>query len=266
MPGVSSEYDLRAGRGPARLESPCAWSAAYRRRWRSSCRPARSAASTCPRWDGPESRRTPNGSPDRSGFTGHATASMRLACDFPDAHLLHAHLFAGQHLDVNAVALHDLARLRHAAQPFRHQAADGSRLDLFLRPEVQQSSSRASRSCRRRCSRPRRPRSRRNPARARRESRRGSLPPDPPSSPGPAVLPYSSTTITMCVLSCCISRIRSFTGLVSGTKRIGPHQFAHACVSARALLVQLEHVAHVHEADDLVDRCLRKSGCASTAR
>ncbi len=37
----------------------------------------------------------------------------------------------------------------------------------------------------------------------------------------PAVLPYSSTTIAMCVPSSCISRIRSFTGLVSGTERMG---------------------------------------------
>ncbi len=33
----------------------------------------------------------------------------------------------------------------------------------------------------------------------------------------PAVLPYSSTTITMWLFSCCIWRIRSLTGLVSGT-------------------------------------------------
>ena len=64
----------------------------------------------------------------------------------------------------------------------------------------------------------------------------------------PAVLPYSSTTITMWVLSCCISRIRSFTGLVSGTKRMG--RISSRTVRPRALVfVQFEHVAHVDEAD-----------------
>ncbi len=37
----------------------------------------------------------------------------------------------------------------------------------------------------------------------------------------PAVLPYSSITMAMCAPSSCISRSRSFTGLVSGTKRMG---------------------------------------------
>ena len=68
----------------------------------------------------------------------------------------------------------------------------------------------------------------------------------------PAVLPYSSTTMTMWVLSCCISRIRSLTGLVSGTKRMGADQLADGAVGA-LVFIQLEHVAHMHEADDLID-------------
>ena len=50
----------------------------------------------------------------------------------------------------------------------------------------------------------------------------------------PAVLPYSSMTMAMCAPSCCISRSRSFTGLVSGTKRMGRDQFFHAGGPARS--------------------------------
>ncbi len=68
----------------------------------------------------------------------------------------------------------------------------------------------------------------------------------------PAVLPYSSTTITMWVFSCCIWRIRSFTGLVSGTKMMGRTN-SRTLPALALILLQLEHVAHVDEADDLVD-------------
>ena len=68
----------------------------------------------------------------------------------------------------------------------------------------------------------------------------------------PAVFPYSSTTITMWVFSCCIWRIRSLTGLLSGTNEDLAHQLPHPAPGA-LLLLQLEHVAHVHEPDHPVD-------------
>ena len=47
----------------------------------------------------------------------------------------------------------------------------------------------------------------------------------------PAVPPYSSTTMAKWVWSRCISRSRSSTGLLSGTKCIGPHQLGRRAPS-----------------------------------
>jgi len=66
------------------------------------------------------------------------------------------------------------------------------------------------------------------------------------------VLPYSSITMAMCAPSCCISRNRSFTGLVSGYRANGACQFFHKAPMP-ILLVQLEHVANVHEAVIVID-------------
>ena len=68
----------------------------------------------------------------------------------------------------------------------------------------------------------------------------------------PAVLPYSSTTITMWVFSCCIWRIKVAHRLGFRHEQNRAHQLPHRAARARGL-VHFEHVAHVHEPDHLVD-------------
>src|SRR5208283_496986 len=67
--------------------------------------------------------------PDRNG------SLMRHRLGFTDANLLHAPLIGGQYLHANAVAVHQLAGLRHPPQPLADQAAHGGRFDVLLAVE-----------------------------------------------------------------------------------------------------------------------------------
>ena len=66
------------------------------------------------------------------------TCARARSLGTPHAHLGHAQLVAGQDIDVDAVALDGFAGLRHAAEPFGDQSADGGGFEIFLRMEVEQ--------------------------------------------------------------------------------------------------------------------------------
>ena len=68
----------------------------------------------------------------------------------------------------------------------------------------------------------------------------------------PAMPPYSSTTTAWWNLSACISRIRSDTRLVSGTKWAA-RRWARTGVGALALSHRPDHVLRVGDADHIVD-------------
>src|SRR3954453_337974 len=57
---------------------------------------------------------------------------LRLA----DANLLDAEIVACEHVNTNAVALHELACLRHPSEPLGDETADRSRFQIFFRPET----------------------------------------------------------------------------------------------------------------------------------
>src|ERR1043165_9864340 len=68
--------------------------------------------------------------PDLNGL------SMRDRFRLADTNLLDAQFVAGQHLHADTVPVHRLPRLGHAAEPFAHHAADGCGFDIFFAMEA----------------------------------------------------------------------------------------------------------------------------------
>ena len=211
------EDDLRCPAWCRRLESPCAWSAACRRRWRPCCPPARSTAWICPRWDGPEWRRSrrrsrilvgvviaPRPAPYSRGPAPRAVrrwrafrCALRRAPRFrPRCGTRPSHSLTSPPTVVDSISS---SSFRFSISARRHQieAAGHDVAAVIVQRDV------AFR------------------VHAHRGFRPGSLPPDLRAWPGPRCCHIRRQRCTMCAPSCCISRIRSWTDLVSGTKRIG---------------------------------------------
>src|SRR5260370_42555009 len=62
------------------------------------------------------------------GLVCRLSQGLRLA----NANLAHAQLIADQHFHADAVALHRLPRLGHAAEPFADQASNGTGFDVLF--------------------------------------------------------------------------------------------------------------------------------------
>src|SRR6266852_4373139 len=170
-----------------------------------------------------------------------------------DAHLLNAQFVAGQHFNADAVTLDRLARLRHAPQPFGYQAAHGSRLNLLLWTELEHV---------------------RQPAQIEVTGNDvaalavlcdigirlvfvADLAQDHfhqvlhrAQTGGVAVLIHHNHHVRVVLLHLAHEIVYR---LALGHYADGSHQFSHG-PSHAFVLFQLEHVADMHEADDLVDR------------
>src|SRR5947209_3125531 len=60
---------------------------------------------------------------------------MRYRLRLADANLFNPEIVACEHVDANAVAIHKLARLRHASEPLADETPNGGRFQIFFRPE-----------------------------------------------------------------------------------------------------------------------------------
>src|SRR5579871_1665738 len=74
-------------------------------------------------------RPTSDTNPDRNPLL------MRDGLRFAEAHLADMQFVAGQDLYADAVPIDEFTRLRHMAEPFRNQPADGCRFYIFLAVE-----------------------------------------------------------------------------------------------------------------------------------
>src|SRR5271157_5741907 len=173
-----------------------------------------------------------------------------------DAHLLHPQFVAGQHFNAHAVALHHFSGLGNAPQPFAQQAAHRGGFDLFLAMEGIEKIGDAVQI---------------------------EIAGDDVSAAavfldiavglvlvadlsddhleqifhggqagGIAVLVHHNHHVRILLLHLA-HQVAHRLGL--GHEQDGPHQLADRAVGALGF-VQLEHVAHVHEADDTVDALL----------
>ena len=131
MPGVSMKMIWAFGERERRPGWRCAWSAAYRRRWPLSGRPERSAAWICRRWAGRGWRRSR--SCERFSSCSHRLQVLLMrTCSTRISSLASTSTRMPSRSMVSP-------GLRHAAQPFAHQASDGGGFDLLFAVEgVQQ--------------------------------------------------------------------------------------------------------------------------------
>src|SRR5512140_3027435 len=184
---------------------------------------------------------------------GFSATLIRRFLQFRNPDLIDAQLACGQHLDPYSLAFNALADLRHAPQPLRHQAADGNRLRLLVRPEIDQVAQMIEAEAARHDE---------APVRVGRDVVRrfvlvANFPEDlfhqvferRQSGRVPVFVDhhYHVRSVGLHLAQ----QIGDFLGLRHQANRA--HQFAYRLPRA-LIFFQFEHIAHVDEADDVVDR------------